>query len=385
MRYRLAFRPEQFHGYPEFEEYESLDTESEAMQPERGYSGGSLGYESDYSTLFSDMETEFSFFGFPNSILEALRKGLEGVAVRLAVSFGHRDENTLTNLIFFSRHPERAGRKLVKGEPGFDNLSREWLHIRDILVRPALKAKPTPIPSAPQTPSPSLKYGVPGGRIGSRFDVWRERNYSGYHCGIDVSPSSTARNGGADDPRRGLPVYLTLKPSIGANELNAVKVAYDKTRISTGLGVSSRSAAVLEQAKAIRTFARTKGDNAYGSGVGIACIYVYTKSDGSTARFTLYIEYLHLITRDTLPYPGRGPKISLEQWLAAGKGGQMDFGPQMKKGNTFTAVQLTSGTPLLVGYLGATRWPHVHIQVGFKHGVAGYIRNPRVDPAVMIY
>lgn len=94
---------------------------------------------------------------------------------------------------------------------------------------------------------------------------------------------------------------------------------------------------------------------------------------------------VHLMSPDTLPYPEQGPKISLEQWLAAGKGGQMDFRPQMKEGNALTAAQLTSGTPLLVGYLGATRWPHVHIQVGFKHGVAGYIRKPRVDPAVMIY
>lgn len=94
---------------------------------------------------------------------------------------------------------------------------------------------------------------------------------------------------------------------------------------------------------------------------------------------------VHLMSRDTLPYPGQGPKISLEQWLAAGKGGQMDFRPQMKEGYPFTTAQLTSGTPAAGWLPGATRWPHVHIQVGLKHGVAGYIRKPRVDPAVMIY
>ncbi len=30
----------------------------------------------------------------------------------------------------------------------------------------------------------------------------------------------------------------------------------------------------------------------------------------------------------------------------------------------------------------ATVWPHVHIQVGFKDGVA---RSPKVDPTIMIY
>jgi hypothetical protein len=83
-------------------------------------------------------EGEFSFFGFPEAVLKALRGGLESAAIKLAVALGHRDENQLTNVVFFTRHSERQGRKLVRGEPDFGRLSREWLEIRDRLVRPAL-------------------------------------------------------------------------------------------------------------------------------------------------------------------------------------------------------------------------------------------------------
>ncbi len=103
----------------------------------------------------AQMEEEASLFGsFPSSVINVLGKGLESVAVKLAVTFGHRDENKLTNLVFFARHPERQGRGLQRTEPNFEKLSREWLAIRDQLVRPALLAAGTPAakPSAPGKP-----------------------------------------------------------------------------------------------------------------------------------------------------------------------------------------------------------------------------------------
>lgn len=86
-----------------------------------------------------------------------------------ALAGGERNENTLTDLIFFERHPERGGRSLRTDER---DLVREWLQIRDTLVRPALRAltpslvRPVlrgttpgwPSPSTPTGPSPS-----PGG------------------------------------------------------------------------------------------------------------------------------------------------------------------------------------------------------------------------------
>lgn len=70
--------------------------------------------------------------------LKALQNGRESVAVKLAIVRGQRDENVLTNLVFDGRHPDRKGRKLLPSEPGFAQLSREWIEIRDRLVRPAL-------------------------------------------------------------------------------------------------------------------------------------------------------------------------------------------------------------------------------------------------------
>jgi hypothetical protein len=136
------FEAEQFEAYSEFNEYESFVTKPEVTWP---------GNDGRGSGIFVETETEFTFFGFPNSILEALRKGLESVAVRLAVTFGFRDENMLTNLVFFARHPERAGRKLVKEEKDYNNLSQEWLNIHKLLVGPALKQQPQ-IPATPSSP-----------------------------------------------------------------------------------------------------------------------------------------------------------------------------------------------------------------------------------------
>jgi len=52
---------------------------------------------------------------------------------------GNKDENDLSNLIFFQRHPELGGRKLQPSQPGFNALSKEWLGIRDTVVRPVLQ------------------------------------------------------------------------------------------------------------------------------------------------------------------------------------------------------------------------------------------------------
>jgi hypothetical protein len=60
------------------------------------------------------------------------------VAIGLALLLGNRDEGKLTNLVFFARHPERRGRKLTPGETQFDKLRKEWLDIRERLVKPAL-------------------------------------------------------------------------------------------------------------------------------------------------------------------------------------------------------------------------------------------------------
>jgi hypothetical protein len=104
-------------------------------------------------------QPRFSPSVFPKDVLRMLGRGLEAAAIKLAISFGHRDENQLTNLIFFARHPERNGQRITRGEPRFSELSREWLDIRDRLVGPALR-KPS---SPPATSQPSEPRPAPSG------------------------------------------------------------------------------------------------------------------------------------------------------------------------------------------------------------------------------
>lgn len=55
--------------------------------------------------------------------------------VVLAASAGFTDEAELTNLLFWGRHPELAGERI---RPDQRDLARDWLSIRDVVVRPAL-------------------------------------------------------------------------------------------------------------------------------------------------------------------------------------------------------------------------------------------------------
>jgi D-alanyl-D-alanine carboxypeptidase len=61
----------------------------------------------------------------------------ERTLVALAVGAGKRDENDLTNMVFWARHPALVGTRI---RPGQRDLAREWLAIRDQLVRPTLAA-----------------------------------------------------------------------------------------------------------------------------------------------------------------------------------------------------------------------------------------------------
>ena len=74
-------------------------------------------------------------------IQDALRRGFWSLALRLAILRGQRDENKLTNLVFYARHPELKGRKIKLSEKAF---AREWIAIRNRLVRPALRLTSAP-------------------------------------------------------------------------------------------------------------------------------------------------------------------------------------------------------------------------------------------------
>lgn len=65
------------------------------------------------------------------------RTASERDLVALAIEGGKRDVNDLTNLLFYGRHPEMTGQRIG---PGQRDLAREWLAIRDRIVRPAVSA-----------------------------------------------------------------------------------------------------------------------------------------------------------------------------------------------------------------------------------------------------
>ena len=61
--------------------------------------------------------------------------GADWAIVQLALVRGIRDENRLTDIAFLRRHPERQGRSIRAGEL---QLAREWLDLRDRIVRESL-------------------------------------------------------------------------------------------------------------------------------------------------------------------------------------------------------------------------------------------------------
>ena len=89
-------------------------------------------------------EEEFSF----GSLTSYVPSSLESVLVRSAIRSGTTDENSLTDLIFFRRHPERSGRAISRSDSDFQRLIQEWLSIRDTVVRPILRGA-APAPSRP--------------------------------------------------------------------------------------------------------------------------------------------------------------------------------------------------------------------------------------------
>jgi hypothetical protein len=95
--------------------------------------------------------------------------GLTGAALRLLAASGHTDANALTNIAFWSTHPNLFGTKLRPSQPGFAALAAEWTHLRDGVVTEALSSRKAPKPSSgaasASTPVPSTTAtGTPTGK-----------------------------------------------------------------------------------------------------------------------------------------------------------------------------------------------------------------------------
>jgi hypothetical protein len=76
---------------------------------------------------------------------EAARDAWDGMKTQMRIAGGEPPhEDRLTNLVFFDRHPDWAGKSLPKEDPKLDALREEWRRIRDRVVRPAIVAARTP-------------------------------------------------------------------------------------------------------------------------------------------------------------------------------------------------------------------------------------------------
>ena len=80
--------------------------------------------------------------------------------IQALIASGNRDENNLTNTLFFARHPELSGQKLSSGLPNYSQLSQEWIQIRSAIVRPALNSNRPPASSGTSV-NPSLNPDMP--------------------------------------------------------------------------------------------------------------------------------------------------------------------------------------------------------------------------------
>ena len=133
--------PEQYALAPEFETIFQQENESELIPEfEAIVSGGKNDYEFDGDDLSQGASPP------PQNDFTTL-------FIRGLIAIGNRDENQLTNLVFFTRHPELGGQKLTPGLPNYASLSQEWLQIRNNVIRPLL---PGTLPSAPVPAQPTL-------------------------------------------------------------------------------------------------------------------------------------------------------------------------------------------------------------------------------------
>jgi hypothetical protein len=142
-------------------------------------------------------------------------------AVQAAVGLGTRDVNTLTDMIFFELHPERRGTRIARQET---SLAREWLRIRDGIVRPTLRTL-------------SLG-GAPAGPPATARDTeWLRRAWA-EHLGGKSQPIVSIRLFGLRRPTQVNPLtvgaWQAVERALTANGYQASRVENFNVRPITG-------------------------------------------------------------------------------------------------------------------------------------------------------
>jgi hypothetical protein len=101
--------------------------------------------------------------------------------LKTQIARGVKDENKLTDALFYQRHPELKNKALRNANAA---LRSEWLRIRDALVRPLLKYQkaPTPqsvplLPSAAPSISPAKPAPLPSRKPGAGLFGWNNFDF----------------------------------------------------------------------------------------------------------------------------------------------------------------------------------------------------------------
>ncbi len=101
-----------------------------------------MEFEDEQGYEFAPFSSFWERFGFGSTPTVAPPSS-DRERLTAAYAQGTVNENDLSNLLFYGRHPDLNGKKLTPDMPGFSNLSQEWLKIRDTIVRPFLDQKNT--------------------------------------------------------------------------------------------------------------------------------------------------------------------------------------------------------------------------------------------------
>lgn len=115
---------------------EILDEEIFHREPQPSLHSTATQFE--ISTGHDDESSFEEAEGLFDKATAAARHAWDFFKTRMRIANGVVDQNRLTNLVFFDRHPKRANQPLARGDADFAELSAEWLEIRDRIVRPAL-------------------------------------------------------------------------------------------------------------------------------------------------------------------------------------------------------------------------------------------------------
>jgi hypothetical protein len=175
MKSLLAFEAEPFDAYTGPGSSRELPEELGGEEPWAAGAGfvprTATWLESETSSsLPATGVSYFNWDGVPEQVRELLARCKEPVAVAAAIQAGDRSLDHLSDLVFFGRHferfvtpPDRDGRFISSAEPTevYSALSKEWVEIRDKLVRPLLEdAKRRPAVTAPTTPVTTMAESI---------------------------------------------------------------------------------------------------------------------------------------------------------------------------------------------------------------------------------